>query len=121
MKRYRLFTLTLALALLSGNAVAATPPDGKVTVVLERLGTELILTVEDSGPGINPANLEKIFERFYTDRPGQTFGGNSGLGLAISKKLANFMGGDISLESELGKGSTFMLVLPLSRLEPQAG
>ena len=58
--------------------------------------------VDDDGPGIRPDAFEKIFERFYTDRPHQGFGQNSGLGLSISKQIIEAHGGRIWAENRLG-------------------
>ncbi|MBX9874955.1 MAG: sensor histidine kinase, partial [Beijerinckiaceae bacterium] len=63
------------------NARSFSPPDQPVRVMLSRVGDEVLVTVEDGGPGIEPHALERIFERFYTDRPNEGFGQNSGLGL----------------------------------------
>ena len=57
------------------------------------------LTVEDEGPGISPQALERIFERFYTDRPAQNFGNNSGLGLSISRQIVEAHGGRMWAEN----------------------
>jgi two-component system sensor histidine kinase ChvG len=69
------------------NARSFSPPDGTVRVVCRRSGREILIIVDDDGPGIQPDAIEKIFERFYTDRPQQNFGQNSGLGLSISKQI----------------------------------
>ena len=58
-------------------------------MVARRIGTEIQIAVEDEGPGIPPENLERIFERFYTDRPQENFGQNSGLGLNISRQIVD--------------------------------
>ena len=58
--------------------------------------------VDDDGPGVRPDAIEKIFERFYTDRPHQGFGQNSGLGLSISKQIIEAHGGSISAENRTG-------------------
>ena len=58
--------------------------------------------VDDDGPGIRPDALDKIFERFYTDRPHQGFGQNSGLGLSISKQIVEAHGGMIAVENRVG-------------------
>ena len=60
---------------------------------------EVEIVVDDDGPGIRPDALEKIFERFYTDRPHQGFGQNSGLGLSISKQIVEAHGGRIWAEN----------------------
>ncbi len=57
------------------------------------------IAVDDDGPGIRPEALDKIFERFYTDRPHQGFGQNSGLGLSISKQIVEAHGGSIRVEN----------------------
>ena len=62
-------------------------------VTCRRLKNEVEIVVDDDGPGIRPEALEKIFERFYTDRPHQGFGQNSGLGLSISKQIIEAHGG----------------------------
>ena len=58
--------------------------------------------VDDDGPGVRPDAFEKIFERFYTDRPQQGFGQNSGLGLSISKQIVDAHGGAIWVENRIG-------------------
>ncbi len=60
------------------------------------------VVIDDDGPGIRPGALEKIFERFYTDRPHQGFGQNSGLGLSISKQIIDAHGGRIWAENRAG-------------------
>ena len=78
------------------NARSFSPQDGVVRVTCRRTGDEIEITVEDDGPGIRPDALEKIFERFYTDRPQQSFGQNSGLGLSISKQIVEAHGGRLA-------------------------
>jgi len=94
---------------LLGNAVRHSPPGGKVAFILERRGEMITATIADEGPGVAPADHERIFERY--ERVGDAPGG-IGLGLAISRRLARSMGGDIQLVSEPGKGARFTLVLP---------
>ena len=69
------------------------------SVTCRRLKDEVEIVVDDDGPGIRPDALEKIFERFYTDRPNQGFGQNSGLGLSISKQIIEAHGGRIWAEN----------------------
>ena len=69
------------------NAKSFSTPGGEVRVALARRGNEIEIVVDDDGPGIPPHALEKIFQRFYTDRPEQGFGQNSGLGLSISRQI----------------------------------
>jgi two-component system, OmpR family, sensor histidine kinase ChvG len=85
------------------NARSFTAKGTKILVRVRRLGGEVEVRVEDEGPGINPENLERIFERFYTDRPEEAFGKNSGLGLAISRQIVEAHKGRIWAENRLGK------------------
>jgi two-component system sensor histidine kinase ChvG len=81
------------------NARSFSPPGGTVRVTCRRLKNEVEIMVDDDGPGIRPEVLDKIFERFYTDRPQQGFGQNSGLGLSISKQIVEAHGGNIRVEN----------------------
>jgi two-component system sensor histidine kinase ChvG len=84
------------------NARSFSPPGGTVRITCRRLRNAVETVVDDDGPGIRPDALEKIFERFYTDRPAQGFGQNSGLGLSISKQIIEAHGGRIRAENRLG-------------------
>ena len=81
------------------NARSFSPPGGTVRVTCKRLKDEVEIVVDDDGPGVAPDVLEKIFERFYTDRPTQSFGQNSGLGLSISKQIVEAHGGRVWAEN----------------------
>jgi len=81
------------------NARSFSPPDKPVRVSLDRHENAIEITVEDGGPGISEHALERIFERFYTDRPNQGFGQNSGLGLSISRQIVEAHGGKIWAEN----------------------
>jgi two-component system sensor histidine kinase ChvG len=99
------------------NARSFSPPDGVVRVTCRHAGNAVEIMVDDDGPGIRPDALEKIFERFYTDRPQQNFGQNSGLGLSISKQIVEAHGGHLWAENRLGPdgsvlGARFRLRLP---------
>jgi two-component system sensor histidine kinase ChvG len=85
------------------NARSFTRPGTKISVRIRRVGPEVEFRVEDSGPGIRPDNLERVFERFYTDRPEGSFGSNSGLGLSISKQIVDAHRGRIWAENRLRK------------------
>jgi two-component system sensor histidine kinase ChvG len=84
------------------NARSFSPENGTVRVTCRRLKDNIEILVDDDGPGVRPDAVEKIFERFYTDRPHQGFGQNSGLGLSISKQIAEAHGGSIFVENRLG-------------------
>ena len=84
------------------NAQSFSNPGGKVRIVCRRVRTEIEIVIDDDGPGIREDALEKIFERFYTDRPHQGFGQNSGLGLSISKQIIEAHGGRIWAENRPG-------------------
>jgi len=81
------------------NARSFSPPGGTVRIVCRRLKNAVEIVVDDDGSGIRPEALDKIFERFYTDRPEQGFGQNSGLGLSISKQIVEAHGGHIWVEN----------------------
>ncbi|TNB49748.1 HAMP domain-containing protein [Martelella lutilitoris] len=92
---------------------------GRIDVALTRTRSHIVITVDDNGPGIRPDALERIFERFYTDRPdGEAFGQNSGLGLSISRQIAEAHGGTLTAENvsdpQSGevRGARFTLKLP---------
>jgi len=84
------------------NARSFSPPDGTVRVTCRRLRQQIEIFVDDDGPGVRPEVREKVFERFYTDRPQQGFGQNSGLGLSISKQIVDAHGGAIWVENRAG-------------------
>jgi two-component system phosphate regulon sensor histidine kinase PhoR len=94
------------------NSIKFTRPNSTVTVSHEP-GTRDRILVADNGEGIPAQHLERLFERFYrVDRARSRELGGTGLGLAIVKHLALLHGGEITVESELGKGSTFTIHLP---------
>lgn len=84
------------------NARSFSPPGGSVRITCRRLRNEVEIMVDDDGPGIQPDALHKVFERFYTDRPHQGFGQNSGLGLSISKQIVEAHDGRIWVENRTG-------------------
>ena len=81
------------------NARSFSPAGGNVRITCRKLKNEVEIVVDDDGPGIRPDALDKIFERFYTDRPEQGFGQNSGLGLSICKQIVEAHGGTIRVEN----------------------
>ncbi len=88
------------------NARSFTTSHTKVHVRVRKLGEDVEIRVEDHGPGIRPENLERVFERFYTDRPTEHFGRNSGLGLAISRQVVEAHKGTIHAENRMGKAAS---------------
>lgn len=106
------------------NARSFIPHDnGKICITMKSHGSTIILTIEDNGPGIRSDNIERIFERFYTDRPNEdTFGQNSGLGLSISRQIIEAHNGTITAENiidpKLGNnkiGARFIIMLPFAK------
>jgi len=84
------------------NASSFSPQGGNVRIVCRRRRNTVEIIVDDDGPGIRPDALERIFQRFYTDRPHQGFGQNSGLGLSITKQIIEAHGGKIRAENRIG-------------------
>ena len=108
------------IANLIENARSFVPEEtGRIIVTLARVGDLVMLTVDDNGPGIRADSIERIFERFYTDRPsGEAFGQNSGLGLSISRQIVEAHGGTLTAENIVGgkpgeiRGARFTVMLP---------
>ncbi|NJO34255.1 MAG: HAMP domain-containing protein [Rhodospirillales bacterium] len=86
------------------NALSFSPEGGTITVSARRTGPEIVVVVDDEGPGIPPDKLESIFERFYSDRPqsDSTLGKNSGLGLSITRDIVDAYGGSIEAVNRFG-------------------
>lgn len=100
------------------NALNYTPSGGTVAVTAALPGPDgyYALTVRDTGPGIAPAEQERVFERFYQSPQNQAQGG-TGLGLALSRELAVLLGGTLTLASMLGQGAAFTLRFPARELK----
>ncbi|RXT43584.1 histidine kinase [Bosea sp. Tri-44] len=106
------------------NARSFSPADKPVRVKLSRVAGDVLIAVEDDGPGIPPHALERIFERFYTDRPESGFGQNSGLGLSISRQIVEAHRGMIRAENRYASeqsegedkrlGARFVVHLPVA-------
>ena len=96
------------------NGIKFTPPPGRVTVAAEAINGEVVIRVTDTGPGISPEALPRLFERFYqADDTSTSRRGGMGIGLYISKRIVEAHGGRIWVKSEVGRGSTFYVGLPL--------
>ena len=110
--------LVQVLRNLIGNAQSFSPPRGRIVVRVRELGNMAELSVEDDGPGIPEANLEHIFDRFYSERPkGESFGQHSGLGLSISRQIVEALRGQIAAENRRDAdgrvlGARFVVRLP---------
>jgi signal transduction histidine kinase/HAMP domain-containing protein len=104
------------------NGIKFTPPGGRVQVAASGDGEWVTLAVQDSGPGIPPAEVERIFDKFHQVKRSRGRGGaGSGLGLPISRQLVEMHGGRLTVESAPGEGSTFTVVLPLSARAERGG
>jgi signal transduction histidine kinase len=107
--------LKQALLNLVYNAIEAMPEGGRLSMGLARRGDTAEISVSDTGRGIKPEHRARIFQLFFTTRPG-----GSGIGLASAYKTAQLHEGSIDFESEAGKGTTFRIELPLGRSAPEA-
>ena len=107
-----------AMSNLANNAVRYTPAGGTIRISWSRAEDDhVVFSVEDTGPGIAPEHLPRLSERFYrVDRSRSRETGGTGLGLAITKHVVQRHGGQLRIDSEPGRGSTFMLSFPASRL-----
>jgi len=106
-------TLTQTLVNLIGNAVKYTRVGGRIAVSAEAAGAEVRIAVTDNGVGIAPEDMPLVFDAFYSGQPGAAGERGSGLGLAISHRVIEAHGGSIAVQSTPGKGSTFVITLPV--------
>jgi signal transduction histidine kinase len=113
--------MTQVLTNILDNAFRHMPDGGKVPAEAGRIvlaanraegGVEL--SIQDSGPGVGPDDLERIFDRFYRADPSRQRDGGSGLGLAIAKSIVEMHGGQIRATSAPGEGLTIIILLPAS-------
>ncbi|MEL6673493.1 MAG: ATP-binding protein [Bacteroidota bacterium] len=105
------------LSNLLANALKFTPQQGEVTVKVEKKPEGIAIAVQDNGPGLSPEELTHVFDAFYqastaSDKP---FEAGTGIGLALCKELVELHGGSLSVESGVGQGSTFCILLPLGK------
>jgi two-component system, sensor histidine kinase and response regulator len=99
---------------LLSNAVKFTDADGAVTLRAHRRGDTLEMTITDTGIGIEPDHLDRIFDPFWqVEQKATRRAGGTGLGLSVSRRLARLLGGDVLVASEPGVGSSFTVVLPV--------
>jgi len=106
--------MTQALTNILDNAVRHTPSGGTITLASRPTSSGVALSVRDSGPGLSPADVERIFDRFYrADESRVRHAGGSGLGLAIAKSIVAAHGGTIHAQSEEGQGLEVIIELPV--------
>lgn len=105
--------MTQVLTNIMDNALRHTPEGGRIVLSAKQSGKQVELAIQDSGPGLPPGELDRIFERFYRADPSrQREDGGSGLGLAIAKSIVQAHGGQVSAGSEAGKGLKITVTLP---------
>ena len=108
--------LTLAISNLIQNAIKYNKDQGKITVYVKKTIGFALITVEDTGIGIDAEHFDKLFDRFYrVDKARDRQTGGSGLGLSIVRQVVNLHNGEISVESTPGVGSRFTVKLPLEQ------
>ena len=102
------------IANLLDNAVSFSPPNSKISVLCGMKKKAAQLVIEDEGPGFNEKNIDKIFNRFYSNRP-ENFGEHSGLGLNIVKNIIELHGGSIIASNKSGnkRGARIEVFLPI--------
>lgn len=107
--------LSQVMANLVSNAIRHAPPDSVITIYARPVGRKIAIDVNDQGPGIPPADLPYIWDRFYrAEKSRVRSSGGTGLGLSIAKELVQAMGGDITVHSVPAAGTTFTFTLPMS-------
>ena len=108
--------MEIILLNLLSNAFKFTPKKGKVTITVKEDGEWIYVEISDTGSGIHEADLPHVFDRFYqAKKQSNTAEGGTGIGLALSKEFVNLLDGEITVTSELGKGTIFSIKIP--RLE----
>lgn len=103
--------LVQVLGNILSNAIRFTPSEGEIELSVEQTATQTCIRVRDSGVGIPPDSLPYVFDRFYQADKSRGRSGKMGLGLAISKELVETMGGSISVDSQIGQGTTMSIYL----------
>ncbi|MCJ8267781.1 MAG: ATP-binding protein, partial [Psychrosphaera sp.] len=111
-------SLETLIANLLSNAIKYTPEQGSITIIAKQQDQQLLLSVSDTGLGIAPNVQQKVLEPFYRDEhDSKSHIGGSGIGLALVKELVEANNGQLTLDSELGRGSCFTITLPLSPVD----
>jgi two-component system phosphate regulon sensor histidine kinase PhoR len=112
-------TLVEALVNIIGNAVKYTPMGGHIIVTAREEDEKILVEIKDDGVGISAEDLPHVFDDFYVGTTKPEGERRSGVGLAITKRIIDAHDGSISVDSELGKGSTFVILLPILNQEEQ--
>jgi signal transduction histidine kinase len=99
------------------NAVNYTPDNGVIEISADVRDSQYWLTVADTGPGIPPGDLTRVFERFYRVDKSRTRPGGTGLGLAIVRNLVHVLGGEVKAENRESGGAAFVVTLPLREVD----
>jgi signal transduction histidine kinase len=100
---------------LLSNAVKFTPEGGRIIVRARESGNVVEISVQDTGVGIAPEDQDRIFEEFAQASSGKSMEASTGLGLTLAKRFVELHGGAMTVQSAIGKGSTFTFSLPLRR------
>ena len=109
-----------AITNLMSNAMRYTPEGGSVVISIERERTDALISVRDTGIGIAKEDISRVFSRFWrSDASRERVSGGLGVGLSLTKEIADRHNGSITVESELGKGTTFTLRIPLTQARSQ--
>ena len=96
------------------NAIKYTPDGGKISVSLQKMGRDAVLEISDTGVGIPEADVAHVFDRFYrVDKARSRDTGGTGLGLSIVQQIVRLHAGSVTVQSEQGKGTTFIVQLPV--------
>ena len=104
--------MTQVLTNILDNALRYTPEGGRIILSVKEVKDQVELAIQDSGPGLNSEDLDRVFDRFYRTDASRQRDGGSGLGLAIAKSIVQAHGGQVSAESEPGKGLKVVMRLP---------
>jgi len=105
-------SLSEAFVNIVGNAIKYSRDGSKISIQAEEGDNEIFILIKDAGIGISPEDIPHIFEGFYRGKDGQAMTEGHGIGLAVSRQIVEAHNGSITVESELGKGSTFVIRLP---------
>ncbi|MCA9266904.1 MAG: PAS domain-containing protein [Planctomycetales bacterium] len=108
--------MSAVLINLLGNAVKYTPPQGRVALRVKFTETHMLIDVEDTGMGISEAELPRVFEKFFrSSDPRVLEQSGTGLGLSLAREVVRLHGGDITVQSQVDRGSTFSVTIPLRK------